>query len=67
MSKRFTITEDEMHDAMCGTDNPGICIACGERQGGCEPDARNYTCEVCGEKQVFGLEEALLEMLVDFE
>ena len=23
-------------------DNPGICIACGEEQDGCEPDAEKY-------------------------
>mgnify|MGYP001571221533 CR=1 FL=1 len=38
-------------------DNPGICINCGEDQDGCEPDARNYECENCGEKKVFGAEE----------
>lgn len=25
-------------------DNPGFCLACGEEQEGCEPDAREYTC-----------------------
>jgi len=38
----------------------GVCLACGEIQiDTCEPDARNYRCEVCGEKQVFGFSEAL--------
>lgn len=41
-------------------DNPGICIACGNEQDGCEPDARNYECEACGERKVFGAEELLL-------
>ena len=44
-------------------DNPGLCIACGQEQDGCEPDARNYECESCGEPRVFGCEELLLEML----
>jgi hypothetical protein len=44
-------------------DNPGLCLACGNEQGGCEPDARNYECEACGERQVFGAEELLLEVL----
>jgi hypothetical protein len=39
--------------------NPGFCLACGEDADGCEPDARNYECECCGEKQVFGAEELL--------
>tara|TARA_Y100001963_G_scaffold98618_1_gene135723 strand:+ start:378 stop:545 length:168 start_codon:yes stop_codon:yes gene_type:complete len=38
----------------------GICIACGNEQGFCEPDARFYTCEDCGEKRVFGAEEIML-------
>lgn len=42
------------------TDNPGFCLACGYEQDGCEPDARNYECEECGERQVFGAEEVLL-------
>jgi hypothetical protein len=38
----------------------GICLACWEEQEGCEPDARNYECESCGEKQVFGAQEIVL-------
>lgn len=41
-------------------DNPGICLACGEEQDGCEPDMRRGECDSCGENQVFGAEEALL-------
>lgn len=44
-------------------DDPGICIACGNEQGGCEPDAREYVCEACGEPAVYGAEELLLEFL----
>jgi hypothetical protein len=29
---------------------------------GVEPDARNYLCEACGERRVFGAEEILLMM-----
>jgi hypothetical protein len=44
-------------------DNPGFCIACGEEVDGCEPDARQYECECCGEeKSVYGAEELLLHM-----
>lgn len=41
-------------------DNPGFCIACGEDADGCEPDARNYECNCCGEMAVFGAEELVL-------
>lgn len=41
-------------------DNPGFCIACGNEQEGCEPDARNYECEECGALKVFGAEGLLL-------
>ncbi len=43
-----------------GLDNPGLCLACGEEQDGCEPDARRYKCESCGERKVYGAEELLM-------
>lgn len=45
---------------MFGTDNPGFCTSCGAEQEGCEPDARRYKCESCGELAVYGAEELLL-------
>jgi hypothetical protein len=42
----------------------GFCLACGFEQGGCEPDARRYECEACGEKQVFGPHEILFMGMV---
>lgn len=42
-------------------DNPGFCRACGNEQEGCEPDARNYRCESCGKREVFGAEEIAME------
>jgi hypothetical protein len=41
-------------------DNPGICLTCGNEQDGCEPDARQYECEACGQHAVYGAEEVLL-------
>lgn len=38
----------------------GFCQACGEEAYGVEPDARNYECECCGEREVFGAEELLV-------
>lgn len=43
-------------------DNPGFCIACGHEQDGCEGDARKYKCESCGEMEVYGDEELLIEL-----
>ena len=49
-----------VEEGMSTTFNPGVCIACGEDADGCEPDARNYKCECCGENKVFGAEEAMM-------
>ena len=48
---------DAMHRQMFGLDNPGFCMACGMESDSCEPDARNYKCESCGEREVYGAEE----------
>lgn len=55
----FRMTEEEYH--MHDDSHDGGCLACGEIQdGGCEPDARNYKCEACGERQVFGMQELMI-------
>ncbi len=38
----------------------GVCKSCLELNDSCEPDARNYKCEACGERQVFGPSELLI-------
>jgi hypothetical protein len=45
----------------------GYCTACKAwtNFGGCEPDARNYVCDECGKRTVFGAEEAALMGLVE--
>ena len=59
-----SITEDRIVDAVVrqrsSLDNPGFCISCGEDHEGCEPDARKYPCEYCGDPAVYGAEELLL-------
>jgi hypothetical protein len=45
-------------------DNQGFCLACGEVQDDCEPDAARYTCECCGENKVYGAAELALMGLV---
>lgn len=38
----------------------GMCLACGNVQGDCEPDAERYECEACGERAVYGGEQLLI-------
>jgi hypothetical protein len=61
-----SITEDRILEAceraMTSLDDPGFCLSCGNEQGGCEPDARRYECEACGEARVYGAEELMIEM-----
>lgn len=61
-------TEDQIVEMIdrrnCSLDNPGWCIRCGEEQDGCEPDARGYVCDSCGEKAVYAPEELLLRGLM---
>jgi predicted RNA-binding Zn-ribbon protein involved in translation (DUF1610 family) len=45
---------------MNSLDDPGFCICCGLEHLGIEPDARQYECEACGERAVYGCEELLL-------
>jgi hypothetical protein len=64
MKLHSNITPERIIEAverrMTTLDDPGLCIACGNEQGGCEPDARRYECEACGEPAVYGAEELLL-------
>jgi hypothetical protein len=43
-------------------ENLGCCLKCGAWCDGCEPDARMYPCDECGEYAVFGAEQILLEL-----
>ena len=53
---------DAVERRMTSLDNPGFCLSCGEEANNCEPDARRYECEFCGERKVYGAEELLLHM-----
>lgn len=57
-NKRFKMTERRFMSASEMFE--GRCIACGAAADGCEPDAREYGCESCGEQAVYGLEELLM-------
>ena len=49
---------DELHDHIESYDC--FCIKCGEwTYVGCEPDAREYECESCGSRAVYGAEEVV--------
>jgi hypothetical protein len=59
------LNTDDVIDAaerqMFGDENPGFCLECGQEQGGCEPDAREYPCESCGATaSVYGAQELLM-------
>lgn len=51
--RMFTLEQIEAADA----DQAGFCIDCGNEQYNCEPDARHYKCEACGNMKVFGASE----------
>lgn len=56
------MTEEEYHAMNDASE--GICLACGATASQVEPDAHHYTCESCGEEQVYGIEElAIMEKL----
>jgi len=57
------ITLANVLEAAQRDDYTGICIACGEERGMCEPDAREYECHECGAMKVYGAEELLVSML----
>jgi hypothetical protein len=61
------MSPDEYHDH-CNNDD-GFCKTCDAvtRFGSTEPDAREYPCEVCGERSVYGMEEAMLMGLIEME
>lgn len=52
---KHRVTAEEIEEGTTGR-----CDACGAEAYGVEPDARRYTCEVCGEPKVYGLAELLL-------
>ena len=54
----FKMTEHEFKEL--DNDYLGLCLACGEVNDSCEPDARNYTCENCEKEKVFGSSEIMM-------
>lgn len=64
MKLHKSLTADKIMDAaerqMFGLDNPGFCTHCGAERDDCEPDARKYLCEECGNKSVYGAQELMM-------
>ncbi len=59
-----TISVEEYQEHV--NDSDGFCRYCYEWTcGGIEPDAQRYECEGCGEKLVYGAEEAMMRGFVD--
>ena len=46
-------------EQLFGMENIGFCIECGYQSDECEPDAREYTCDGCGDNKVYGACELL--------
>lgn len=66
MSENMQKMSEEEFRQHCN-DSDGFCTACEQWTGGdCEPDAREYECEGCGERKVYGAEEILLMGLIRF-
>ena len=57
-----SITEDMIIAAVQEDDCLGFCISCGAEAYSVEPDARKYTCPVCGDPCVYGAEELLIHI-----
>lgn len=55
--KQFKPSFEWIESVVRHDNNEGFCLACGNEQTGCEPDARRYTCEGCGAAKVYGAEE----------
>ena len=64
MHVHSSITVDRVTEAVeaqfTSLDNPGFCIACGADADNCEPDAREYRCECCRQRAVYGAEQLLM-------
>jgi hypothetical protein len=65
MPKIITISQEEYEELE--ESNIGICLNCEEQRDHCEPDAREYHCEHCGQNQVFGAQELLIMGQLEFD
>lgn len=64
MADKPTLTMEELDYAR--SNDEGFCRSCGKFTAtGVEPDAEHYECPVCGEREVFGAEQAVLLGLIE--
>lgn len=63
--KPLILTQEALEYMM--EDNMGVCTECGNEQDCCEPDARRYTCEDCGSRSVYGMDELLCMGMIELE
>lgn len=52
-------SEDELRAALEADNGAGFCLSCGAEHDNCELDAREYECDACGNRSVFGAAECL--------
>ena len=62
-NQMMTFRLEDIQDAM--EEQCGFCVECGAERECCEPDAREYECDECGERGVYGAEELIVMGLVD--
>lgn len=62
LSSPKVISQRRIMAAVRSGESIGFCTACGAEQCGVEPDANGYTCESCGQPEVSGAENLLLEI-----
>ena len=60
VEKKQKITLKRVMAAIDSGEYYGFCVACGYKQEGCEPDARQYICDRCDQPKVYGAEELLM-------
>ena len=62
MKKKVSVQQISMEELeQMNEQSMGYCPLCREwTTGRCEPDARKYPCEKCGEKSVYGAEDAVM-------
>ena len=61
----ITLLEEDIYFGIA--ESTGVCVSCGALGQFAEPDAAKYICEECGEPAVYGMEQAIVEMLVEVE
>ena len=62
-NQMMTFNLEVIQDAM--EEQCGFCVECGAERECCEPDAREYECDECGQREVYGAEELIVMGLVD--